>query len=49
MQNEKPKTTEVMYVLFINPISSYLLATFLIVGAILLYKGFYHLARRIQD
>ena len=38
-----------MYVLFINPVSSYLLAIFLIIGAILLYKGFYHLARRIQE
>lgn len=38
-----------MYVLFINSVGSYLLAIFLIVGAVLLYKGFYHLARRIQE
>ncbi|MDR6737688.1 cobalamin synthase [Sphingobacterium sp. 2149] len=38
-----------MYVLFINSVGSYLLASFLIVGAVLLYKGFYHLARRIQE
>ncbi len=38
-----------MYLLFINPVSSYLLAIFLIVGAVLLYKGFYHLVRRIQE
>ncbi len=38
-----------MYLLFINPVSSYLLAILLIVGAVLLYKGFYHLARRIQE
>ncbi len=38
-----------MYLLFINSVSSYLLAIFLIVGAILLYKGFYHIVRRIQE
>ena len=38
-----------MCLLFISPISLYLLAMFLILGAVLLYKGFNHIVRRIQE
>ncbi len=38
-----------MCLLFINSISLYLLAVFLIVGAVLLYKVFYHVIRRIEE
>lgn len=38
-----------MCLLFINPVSLYLLAVLLIVGAVLLYKAFYHIIHRIHE